>query len=262
MKGILINYEYCTGCHSCEVACRNELGLTKGEFGIKLTEVGPYKYETKIEADTPYEWVYNPTITKACDLCESRTEAGKMPSCVQACQAWCMYYGEVEDLAKRMDGKTRWALYTPIQGDARGASWDLGSASAVAAKHVDPIASVASTEKKAAKTSTESTYHETRGVMEVNVTFRSAEKLTDFVAQFASIDEENAKAQLVDQILVDEKIGKYVLAADDAIDGIEHELKYMGICMSYDAQGTQLGGGKAYLDKGQEVARKDITIVF
>ena len=36
----------------------------------------------------------------------------------------------------------------------------------------------------------------------------------------------------------------------------------MGICMSYDAQGTQLGGGKAYLDKGQEVARKDITIVF
>ncbi|HBT95151.1 MAG TPA: oxidoreductase, partial [Coriobacteriia bacterium] len=28
MKGILINYEYCTGCHSCEVACRNELGLS------------------------------------------------------------------------------------------------------------------------------------------------------------------------------------------------------------------------------------------
>ena len=42
MKGILINYEYCTGCHSCEVACRNELGLAAGEFGIKLTEVGPY----------------------------------------------------------------------------------------------------------------------------------------------------------------------------------------------------------------------------
>ena len=42
MKGILINYEYCTGCHSCEVACRNELGLAHGEYGIKLTEVGPY----------------------------------------------------------------------------------------------------------------------------------------------------------------------------------------------------------------------------
>ena len=22
MKGILINYDYCTGCHSCEVACK------------------------------------------------------------------------------------------------------------------------------------------------------------------------------------------------------------------------------------------------
>lgn len=260
MKGILINYEYCTGCHSCEVACRNELGLAKGEFGIKLTEVGPYKYETKIEADTPYEWVYNPTITKACDLCESRTEAGKMPSCVQACQAWCMYYGEVEDLAKRMDGKTRWALYTPIQGDARGASWDLGEM--MAAKHAEGMTSEKTTEKKAAKASMESTYHETRGAMEVNVTFRGAEKLTDFVAQFASIDEDSAKAQLVDQILADEKVDKYTLSSADAADGAEHELKYMGICMSYDAQGTQLGGGKAYLDKGQEVARKDITIVF
>ena len=36
----------------------------------------------------------------------------------------------------------------------------------------------------------------------------------------------------------------------------------MGVCMTYDAQGTQIGGGKAYLDKGQEPARKDITIVF
>ena len=74
--------------------------------------MGPYKYETDIDAETPYEWVYNPTITKACDLCQKRTALGKMPSCVQACQAWCMYYGEAEDLVKKMDGKTRWALYT------------------------------------------------------------------------------------------------------------------------------------------------------
>ena len=30
----------------------------------------------------------------------------------QHCQAWCMYYGEAEELVKKMDGKTRWALYT------------------------------------------------------------------------------------------------------------------------------------------------------
>ena len=114
MKGILINYEYCTGCHSCEVACRNELGLTKGEFGIKVTEIGPYKYHTNINAKTNYEWVYNPTITKACNMCAPRVEEGKMPSCIQACQAWCMYYDDVEELVKKMDGKTRWALYTTV----------------------------------------------------------------------------------------------------------------------------------------------------
>ena len=113
MEGILVNYEYCTGCHSCEVACRNARGLAAGEFGIKLAEVGPYRYETPIGADTPYEWVYNPTLTKACDLCEDRVAKGKMPMCVQHCQAWCLYHGEVEELVRKMDGKTRWALYTP-----------------------------------------------------------------------------------------------------------------------------------------------------
>lgn len=113
MNGILINYEFCTGCHSCEVACRNELGLTHGEFGIKLTEVGPYKYKHDRGTDeSQWEWTYMPVITKACNMCAPRTEAGKLPSCVQVCQAWCIYTGEVEDLAKRMDGKTRWALYT------------------------------------------------------------------------------------------------------------------------------------------------------
>ena len=47
MKGILVNYEYCTGCHSCEVACKKILNLPEGEFGIKLTEILPHAYEGK-----------------------------------------------------------------------------------------------------------------------------------------------------------------------------------------------------------------------
>ena len=34
--GLLIDYEYCTGCYSCEVACKNELKLPHGKWGIKL----------------------------------------------------------------------------------------------------------------------------------------------------------------------------------------------------------------------------------
>ena len=112
MKGILINYEYCTGCHSCEVACKKYHNLPKGELGIKLTEVGPYMYEGNERGNKRWEWVYNPTLTKACDMCAERTAKGKMPMCVQHCQAWCMFYGEAADLVEKMDGTSRFALYT------------------------------------------------------------------------------------------------------------------------------------------------------
>ena len=105
-KGILVNYEYCTGCHSCEVACKKYLELPKGEFGIKVEEVGPWK----CEKDGKWEWTYVPMLTKACDMCAPRVAKGKMPMCVQHCQAWCMYYGEVGDLVKKIDGKTRFSL--------------------------------------------------------------------------------------------------------------------------------------------------------
>lgn len=110
-KGILINYEYCTGCHSCEVACKKYLELEKGDFGIKLTETGPSKY-TSGPKEGKWEWAWLPVLTKACDGCVDRVEKGKMAMCVQHCQAWCMYYGEVEELAKKIDGKTRWSLQT------------------------------------------------------------------------------------------------------------------------------------------------------
>ena len=58
-KAILINYEYCTGCHSCEVACKKRLGLPEGEFGIRLTETGPWEYAGKSGEDR-WEWSWVP----------------------------------------------------------------------------------------------------------------------------------------------------------------------------------------------------------
>lgn len=98
--------------------------------------------------------------------------------------------------------------------------------------------------------------------MEVNVTIRGEEKFKAFIDENATLDFESAKKDLEKQFLTDEKPNKYILSAVNAKDGREHEKTYMGISMSYDAQGTQLGGGKAYLDKDQKIARKDVTIVF
>ena len=111
-KAILVNYDYCTGCHSCEVACKKERGLPKGEFGIKVCEVGPFQYSRDQGLKGVWEWTYMPVLTQACNLCADSTKEGKMPMCVQHCQAWCLYYGEAEDLVKKMDGKTRWTLST------------------------------------------------------------------------------------------------------------------------------------------------------
>lgn len=114
MKGILVNYEYCTGCHSCEVACKKVLGLSRGEFGIKIHEFGPVKNTVGKNADR-WEWIFTPALTQSCDMCVDRTAKNKLPMCVQHCQAWCMAYGDVEDLAKKIDGKTRFALLVPNQ---------------------------------------------------------------------------------------------------------------------------------------------------
>ena len=104
-SGLLINYEYCTGCHSCEIACRNELGLGLGLWGIKMTEVGPFQIDA--EEDT-WNWDYAPILTSLCNLCADRVAAGQDPACAHHCLANCIEYGTIEDLAKRaeeMQGK-------------------------------------------------------------------------------------------------------------------------------------------------------------
>lgn len=98
--------------------------------------------------------------------------------------------------------------------------------------------------------------------MEVNFTLRGEEKFRAFIEEFSSFDFEAAVADLEAQFLADESKNKYVLAPAQAKDGFEHTKSYMGVSMSYDAQGTQVGGGKAYLDKGQEIVKKDVTLVF
>lgn len=109
VNGLLIDYEYCTGCHSCEVACKMEKQIPKGKWGIKLTEVGPWKID-----DEKWEWNYVPVPTSLCDLCGERVAQGKKPSCVHHCLGQCMEYGPVEELVEKMNAKGRkMALFIP-----------------------------------------------------------------------------------------------------------------------------------------------------
>lgn len=107
-NGLLIDYDYCTGCHTCEVACQQEHDYPPGKVGITVTE---YILETLGEKPSIY---YLPFPTDLCDLCAGRTKEGKKPACVKHCQAACMKYGPIEDLVKEMENQPKMVLYSPF----------------------------------------------------------------------------------------------------------------------------------------------------
>jgi len=105
-NGLLIEYEYCTGCHACEVACKQEHNFTGGRVGIIVNEIvteGP----DRVHVD------YIPFTTRFCDLCAARTGRGEQPACVKHCQAMCMMYGPVTQLTKAMEAKPRSVIFAP-----------------------------------------------------------------------------------------------------------------------------------------------------
>lgn len=99
VNALLFDNKYCTGCHSCEIACKNEHDLPLGQWGIKILELGPWKLPDGVH----WEFKYVPMLSTQCDLCADRTAEGLQPSCVQHCLASAIEYGTIEDLAKTME---------------------------------------------------------------------------------------------------------------------------------------------------------------
>ncbi|WP_172135617.1 4Fe-4S dicluster domain-containing protein [Adlercreutzia sp. ZJ473] len=94
---IVVDYEFCSGCHSCEIACQQEHGLGPDKFGIKLTQIGPDQL-----SETRWQYEFLPIPTDRCDRCAERQAAGKLPTCVQHCQAGCLYIGAQEEFTELM----------------------------------------------------------------------------------------------------------------------------------------------------------------
>lgn len=112
-NGLLIDYTYCSGCHTCILACQQEKGYNVGQDGITLHQIGPRIIPGSDNASDKWEYDYVPVPTELCDLCAERTAKGKKPACVHHCQALCMEYGDVEDLAKIMaNGGKKYVLFS------------------------------------------------------------------------------------------------------------------------------------------------------
>lgn len=106
--GLLIDYEWCTGCQSCEISCKEEHGYPVGKWGIRVLQDGPWEIDAK-----QANWNKIPVPTDLCDLCASRTEQGRQPICVHHCLADVLQYGPVSELVKKLEEKPKQALFVP-----------------------------------------------------------------------------------------------------------------------------------------------------
>ncbi len=106
--GLLIDYEFCTGCHTCEIACTEAHGLAGGQGGIKLCQVGPIR-----RGEEGWFFVFVPVPTDRCDLCRERVQGGLQPACVRHCQAGVMKFGTIKELAQYMEVKAHTVLFAP-----------------------------------------------------------------------------------------------------------------------------------------------------
>ncbi len=106
--GLLIDYEYCTNCGSCQVTCQEEHDFPVGKTGIKVLTDGPWKIN-----DERWNFNYWPAVTDLCDLCASRTRTGREPMCVHHCLANIISFGTVEELSKKLAEKPKQFLVVP-----------------------------------------------------------------------------------------------------------------------------------------------------
>ena len=103
--GLLINYEYCVGCHTCEVACKREHNRPEGEWGIRILEV-----TAEFSGGSLF---YIPFPTDNCKLCGKRIAQGLPPTCVKHCQSGVISFGRIETLAKEMCRSSKTVLWAP-----------------------------------------------------------------------------------------------------------------------------------------------------
>lgn len=107
-NGLLIDYEFCTGCQSCEVACKEEHHFPVGQWGIRVLEDGPWQISEK-----KWNWNKIATPTDLCDLCAERVAEGKKPTCVHHCLAQVMKFGPVDELVEDLNKKPQQVLFVP-----------------------------------------------------------------------------------------------------------------------------------------------------
>ena len=107
IKGILVDYYYCSGCHTCEIACAVSHELPNDQAGVVLTHVGPWE-----ASDGTWVEDYIPHFTNNCNLCQNGESAHDgMPMCAHHCQSQCITFGDIAKLSEELAKKPNQVLF-------------------------------------------------------------------------------------------------------------------------------------------------------
>lgn len=109
--GLLIDYDMCTGCHSCEVACKEEHGFGQGKWGIRVFDDGPWQKFDGDDQGKNFNWNKIPVPTDLCDGCAARVAEGRKPTCMHHCLADVIEFGPLSELAEKLVRKPKQVLW-------------------------------------------------------------------------------------------------------------------------------------------------------
>lgn len=111
--GLLIDYKLCSGCRSCEVACKEEHDYPVGVWGIRVFDDGPWKKAPNAFEGREFNWNKIAVPTDLCDLCARRVQEGRDPVCVHHCLADVMTFGPLDELSEQLKTKPGQVLWVP-----------------------------------------------------------------------------------------------------------------------------------------------------
>ncbi len=103
--GVLLNAERCTGCYSCQSACREANHVPLEEKWLEVVRRKP----VIVDGELNLYHLLAPTLEK----CAECVERQNPPLCERVCMASCLYVAPVDKLLPLLKNKGKWVLYTP-----------------------------------------------------------------------------------------------------------------------------------------------------
>ena len=91
---LYVDINRCTGCHACEVACRQEYGDPLAKWRIRLMTTKPRKIDGR------WHMYFIPVVSENCTGCESLLKKGEKPACIVVCPTEAIKCSEDEELIR------------------------------------------------------------------------------------------------------------------------------------------------------------------